>query len=66
MAVLQARNALSNLVVEQNKLQARTTSQGSFSASVLAMMNENPVDKQQLEKLRQIEKNTKDNKLKYK
>lgn len=66
MAVLQARNALSNLLVEQNKLQDRTTSQGSFSASVLSMMNENPVDKQQLEKLRQIEKNTKDNKLKYK
>ena len=66
LQLAQAKNQLGSLLVEQRNMQPQRQVMGSFSASVLARMSEpSSVDRQQLSELKKIQRNTKDNTLKY-
>lgn len=63
LALANAKVSLSGMVMEQKSLMPQMQMQGSFSAKLLnAQMTGTPIERQQLDKLRKIEKNTKGNK----
>ena len=62
-ALANAKVSLSGMVMEQKNLMPQMQMQGSFSAKLLnAQMAGTPIERQQLDKLRKIEKNTKESK----